>query len=126
MKIFKCRIVTLSASTRELRTHLVAIQGAQRDRRTYISAAGVAFCVRGPRRGAIRLQRDLGIVGQRVPSINKEKCRSCGKCQVELECPMKAAALRDGELTIDRTICNNCGRCLTKCPFHSIENEETL
>ena len=69
---------------------------------------------------------DLGIVGQRVPSVNPEKCRGCGKCQVSLECPMKAARVQDGLLNIDRSLCNNCGRCLAKCPFQSMESGETL
>ncbi len=69
---------------------------------------------------------DLGIVGQRVPQVEEEKCRGCGKCQVELGCPMKAAQVENGLVTFDRSICNNCGRCLNNCPFHSIHSEETL
>ena len=35
---------------------------------------------------------------------------------------MKAAVMEDGELTIDESICNNCGRCVGKCPFDAIED----
>ena len=62
---------------------------------------------------------DLGIVGQRVPHLNTDKCRSCKKCQVENACPIKAAKLQDGKITIGSD-CNHCGRCKGKCPFGAI------
>ena len=33
-------------------------------------------------------------------------------------CPIHAAKLADGKLVIDPNLCNNCGRCVGKCPFH--------
>ena len=60
---------------------------------------------------------DLGIVGQRVPMPELDKCRGCGKCQVETSCPIHAAAVKDGLLQIDPAACNHCGRCKGKCPF---------
>ncbi len=65
---------------------------------------------------------DLGIIGQRVPQIDLEKCRGCKVCQVENNCPIKVAKLVDGKITIDDSACNHCGRCIGKCPFHAIEN----
>lgn len=59
---------------------------------------------------------DLGIVGQRIPVLDIEKCRECKKCQVANACPIKSAKLENGKLFID-TDCNNCGRCRGKCPF---------
>ena len=64
---------------------------------------------------------DLGIIGQRVPQINLEKCKGCKTCQVENNCPIKVAALSDGKITIDEKICNHCGRCVGKCPFGAVE-----
>ena len=61
---------------------------------------------------------DLGIVGAKVPKYDPEKCRGCKKCQLELSCPIHAAKLVDGKLVIDPNLCNNCGRCVGKCPFH--------
>lgn len=60
---------------------------------------------------------DVGVIGQRVIKISPELCRSCKKCAVESACPMKAAKLSDGKISVDHAICNHCGRCLEKCPF---------
>ncbi|MBR6501227.1 MAG: 4Fe-4S binding protein [Firmicutes bacterium] len=63
---------------------------------------------------------DLGIIGQRVPQVDLEKCRGCGKCQVEAGCPVKVAKLVDGKIQIDPDQCNHCGRCKGKCPFGAV------
>lgn len=65
---------------------------------------------------------DLGIIGQRVPQIDLEKCRGCKVCQVENNCPIQVAKLADGKITIDDSACNHCGRCIGKCPFHAVED----
>ena len=65
---------------------------------------------------------DLGIIGQRVPQIDLEKCRGCKVCQVENNCPVGVAKLTDGKLTIDPDACNHCGRCVGRCPFHAVED----
>lgn len=62
---------------------------------------------------------DLGIVGQRIPTVNTDKCRGCKKCLVETNCPIKAAKVVDGKVLIGGD-CNNCGRCKGKCPFGAI------
>ena len=58
---------------------------------------------------------DLGIVGQRIVRRDLSKCRGCKKCQIEHSCPIKIAHVEEGKLTCPG--CNNCGRCLGKCPF---------
>ncbi|MBQ2242148.1 MAG: 4Fe-4S binding protein [Clostridia bacterium] len=60
---------------------------------------------------------DLGIIGQRVPAHDFDKCRGCKKCQVEAACPVGAAVLVDGKLKVDENACNHCGRCKNTCPF---------
>lgn len=65
---------------------------------------------------------DVGIIGQRLFQPDREKCRGCKTCAVQLTCPMKAAALSEGKIHIDSSVCSNCGRCFRKCPFGAFEN----
>lgn len=65
---------------------------------------------------------DLGIIGQRIPQVDLEKCRGCKVCQIEKNCPIQVAKMVDGKIVIDENACNHCGRCVGKCPFHAIEN----
>lgn len=60
---------------------------------------------------------DLGIVGQCVPLFDPEKCRGCKLCQVEKNCPIHVAHMKDGVLRVDPAACNHCGRCMETCPF---------
>ncbi len=62
---------------------------------------------------------DIGIVGQRVPQLDLEKCRSCGLCQPAKACPIQIIH-QDGRTKpqLDLTACNHCGRCIGTCPFH--------
>lgn len=68
---------------------------------------------------------DIGIVGQRIRHFNTEKCRGCKKCMIAQACPMGAIKVENGVAVTDKSICNNCGRCLTKCPFHANDEYET-
>lgn len=61
---------------------------------------------------------DIGVIGAKVPNYDMDKCRGCKKCQIENTCPIGASKLVDGKLVIDKDKCNNCGRCVAKCPFH--------
>lgn len=63
---------------------------------------------------------DIGIVGQLIPNYDAEVCKSCKKCQVEINCPMKASKLVDGKLVVDESLCTHCGRCVSRCPFHAM------
>ena len=65
---------------------------------------------------------DLGIIGQRIPQVDLEKCRGCKVCQIEQNCPIKVAKVVDGKIVIHETECNHCGRCVGTCPFHAVEN----
>ena len=64
---------------------------------------------------------DIGIFGVNIPQYDPEKCRGCKKCQVESACPVKAAKVIDGKMVMDPAECNNCGRCIAKCPFHAAD-----
>lgn len=67
---------------------------------------------------------DVGIVGQRVVLVDYDNCRGCKKCGMQQACPMGALSFVDGKISTDRSICNNCGRCLSKCPFKIAEKFE--
>jgi len=64
---------------------------------------------------------DLGIIGQRVPKIDFGKCHGCKKCAIESACPMNAVKVTDGKITKDESVCNSCGRCVSKCPFGAFD-----
>lgn len=68
---------------------------------------------------------DLGIIGQRVPKLDKSQCRSCKVCAVSEKCPMKAISAGGKLPEINTDICNNCGRCAGKCPFGAFNESET-
>ena len=68
---------------------------------------------------------DLGIIGQRMPEIDRAKCRGCKVCQVEKGCPIKVAVVNDGKIEINPENCNHCGRCVNKCPFGAVREELT-
>ncbi len=63
---------------------------------------------------------DIGIIGQRAPKFDAEKCRNCKKCPIEEACPVKAAKRGETSMTIDSTECTNCGRCAGKCYFDAL------
>ncbi len=64
---------------------------------------------------------DLGIVGQRVPKVDLDKCRGCKKCQIVETCPIHSASVVDGKVSFGDE-CNHCGRCVGKCPFHAVDD----
>lgn len=68
---------------------------------------------------------DLGIVGQKVPVLNSESCKNCGKCAVETNCPMSAVKKDSSGVNFNKEICNNCGRCIDACPFNAVVSKET-
>lgn len=95
--------------------------------RFYLGYHGVTLphkfkiCVGGcPNNCAKPSLNDLGIIGQKVPVIDLEKCKGCKKCQVAESCPIKIAKVTDGKIIIDPNECNNCGRCAGKCPFGAV------
>ena len=62
----------------------------------------------------------MGIIGQRIPQQDLDKCKGCKKCAIEAACPNKVAKVVDGKLHIDEEACRHCGRFVGKCPFDSI------
>jgi len=67
---------------------------------------------------------DIGVIGQRIPVVDLEKCRGCKKCVIETSCPIKSAYLEEGKINLGEK-CNSCGRCVGKCPFGVIDGYKT-
>lgn len=67
---------------------------------------------------------DIGLVGQSMPVINTDLCRNCKKCACVDNCLMHAAHKEDGHCDFDRSKCNNCGKCITKCYFKAVSAQE--
>lgn len=67
---------------------------------------------------------DIGIVGQRVPAHDMDKCRGCKLCQIQKACPIGVSYLGDGKLVYDSERCNYCGRCVERCPFGVVSAEK--
>ena len=63
---------------------------------------------------------DVGVIGQRMPTVDLEKCRGCKVCQIEKACPVHVPHVVDGKVVIDDSLCNHCGRCRGKCPFQAV------
>lgn len=63
---------------------------------------------------------DLGVIGQRIPTVYLDKCRGCKKCRVEAACPIHVAHVESGKVVIDPASCNHCGRCRNQCPFGAV------
>ena len=63
---------------------------------------------------------DVGVIGQRVPTVYLDKCRGCKKCRVESACPIKIAHVEAGKIVISADECNHCGRCRNMCPFGAV------
>ena len=66
---------------------------------------------------------DIGVIGQRVPAADLDKCRDCKKCQIEAACPIKNAKVVDGKIDLQPETCNHCGRCIDKCPFGAVTEQ---
>jgi heterodisulfide reductase subunit A len=50
--------------------------------------------------------------------VNKEKCSSCGLC--ELNCAYNAINIQDDGAEVNEILCRGCGSCLANCPSEAI------
>ena len=59
-------------------------------------------------------ENDFGVKGGLVPKWSKDDCIFCGVC--EKACRTQAITIKEGEITIEPSLCNYCGRCVKSCP----------
>jgi len=62
--------------------------------------------------------QDIGILGQRRPEVDLEKCVGCGRCS-EL-CRVNAISIEGKKSKIDRDLCIKCGGCIRGCPHEAM------
>ncbi len=56
-----------------------------------------------------------------IPSIEKKKCICRKGCRLCIDnCPLKAIAIEEDRVTIDKTSCVGCGNCVFCCPQQAI------
>ncbi|MDO4634084.1 MAG: (4Fe-4S)-binding protein [Eubacteriales bacterium] len=65
---------------------------------------------------------DIGIIGQRIPTVYEDKCKNCKKCRVSEACPVKVAHIENDKICISENECIHCGRCKGKCPFDAVSD----
>ena len=58
--------------------------------------------------------------GQKFPNVCEIDQSACKKCKMCLKIGCPAISLRDGVITIDKTMCNGCGLCKNYCKFGAI------
>lgn len=92
---------------------LTAMQKAVDD--ALASEVPAAIITRRPCLLIKRIKHDIGKC-----TVNSDKCRSCKKC-LKVGCP--AIFMKDGNATIDQTLCVGCTVCNQVCPFGAIEKE---
>lgn len=67
---------------------------------------------------------EIGIISQYVPNFQSDLCRGCKVCSMKKQCTINALSIEDEKIKKDNNKCDNCGRCVNKCPFKVAENYE--
>lgn len=91
--------------------------GIQVSKRTKGAAAAVLAAAVMPR--GLRQSRGFGV------TVDKETCRSCGRCLAA--CPYQAIALRPNDAggyyaQVDDALCKGCGNCISVCPSDAADS----
>jgi coenzyme F420 hydrogenase subunit beta len=66
--------------------------------------------------------QDIGIMGQRKPTVDLTKCVGCGRCR-EL-CRVNAISIEAKKSKINRDLCIRCGGCIMGCPHEAMVEEQ--
>lgn len=58
--------------------------------------------------------------------IERSECKLCEPCPIVAICPHSAIQIRNGIPNINLALCQNCGLCITACPFSAVKYGEKI
>ena len=61
---------------------------------------------------------DLGVIGQKVPIVDEDKCVGCQLCVKA--CPIGNIKVENKKAVINAEVCNHCGRCIPSCKIGAL------
>ena len=61
---------------------------------------------------------DLGVIGQKVPIVDEDKCVGCQLCVKA--CPIGNIKVENKKAVINAEACNHCGRCIPSCKIGAL------
>lgn len=65
---------------------------------------------------------DLGIIGQKVPVVDENKCVGCQLCIKA--CPIGNIKIENKKAVINNETCNHCGRCIPSCKLGALSMKQ--
>ncbi len=58
--------------------------------------------------------------------VERSECKLCEPCPIVTVCPYSAIQIRNGIPNINLALCQNCGLCITACPFGAVKYGEKI
>ena len=58
--------------------------------------------------------------------VERSECKLCEPCPIVAVCPSSAIQIRNGIPNINLALCQNCGLCVTACPFSAVKYGEKI
>lgn len=65
---------------------------------------------------------DLGVIGQKVPVVDEDKCVGCQLCVKA--CPIGNIKIENKKAVINDDTCNHCGRCISSCNLGALSMKQ--
>lgn len=71
--------------------------------------------------------QQAGFIETMLPlRVERSECKLCEPCPIVDICPYSAIQIRNGIPNINLALCQNCGLCITACPFGAVKYEEKI